>query len=133
MCELTVSIVCRMTNDGANTAPTATMRHNHKGSLAVLGTGSDVGKSILAAGICRVLSNAGITTVAPFKGQNKSNNAYPALMFDGMNGEIGIAQAIQARACRQIPRVEVSDYCKYSVCALACSLVSLLLSLLFPV
>eukprot|EP00977_Amphora_coffeiformis_P000755 scaffold162_cov176-Amphora_coffeaeformis.AAC.15 len=96
----------------SSTTTTATMHHNSTCSLAVLGTGSDVGKSILAAGLCRILSNAGITTVVPFKGQNMSNNAYPALMSDdGTYGEIGIAQAIQARACRQIPRVEVSG-CK---------------------
>ena len=99
--------------------------NQNKKSLAVLGTGSDVGKSILAAGICRVLSNhhqhqhnhhvvpsataatAGKVVVAPFKAQNMSNNAYPALTPQGDYGEIGIAQAIQARACRQVPRVEV--------------------------
>ena len=48
-------------------------------SLAVLGTMSDAGKSIIAAGLCRVLSNRGIK-VAPFKAQNMSNNAAPALM-----------------------------------------------------
>ena len=88
---------------------TATTLPSRKCSLAVLGTGSDVGKSILTAGICRVLRNAGVT-VAPFKGQNMSNNAYPALTADGTYGEIGIAQAIQAKACRQIPRVEVSVF-----------------------
>jgi adenosylcobyric acid synthase len=77
-------------------------------SLAILGTGSDVGKSILTAGICRIFSNASIQ-VAPFKAQNMSNNAHPALdSTTGGYGEIGIAQAIQARACRQIPRVEMN-------------------------
>ena len=48
-------------------------------SLAVLGTGSDVGKTLIASGICRILKNHGIQ-VAPFKAQNMSNNAEPALI-----------------------------------------------------
>jgi adenosylcobyric acid synthase len=59
------------------------------------GTGSDVGKSLMVAGIARALTNRGLR-IRPFKPQNMSNNA--AVTADG--GEIGRAQALQARAAR---------------------------------
>ena len=67
------------------------------------GTGSNVGKSVLAAGLLRALSNRG-HSVRPFKPQNMSNNA--AVAADG--GEIGRAQALQARAARVAPSVHMN-------------------------
>lgn len=67
------------------------------------GTGSDVGKSVLVAGLCRLLTNRGMK-VLPFKPQNMSNNA--AVTPDG--GEIGRAQALQALACRAPLHVDMN-------------------------
>lgn len=69
----------------------------------IQGTGSNVGKSLLAAGLCRIARNRGLS-VAPFKPQNMSNNA--AVTSDG--GEIGRAQALQALACGLAPHTDMN-------------------------
>ncbi len=72
-------------------------------ALMLQGTGSDVGKSLLTAGLARAYTRRGLT-VRPFKPQNMSNNA--AVTADG--GEIGRAQALQARACGIAPSVHMN-------------------------
>jgi adenosylcobyric acid synthase len=72
-------------------------------ALMFQGAGSDVGKSLIVAGLCRAFTSRGMA-VRPFKPQNMSNNA--AVTADG--GEIGRAQALQARACRVAPSVHMN-------------------------
>ena len=74
--------------------------------LGVMGTGSDVGKSLIVAGLARQLARSGVSVV-PFKAQNMASNAAPALMADASGGwgEIGRAQAVQAAAANVLPSV----------------------------
>ena len=78
-------------------------------TVLVAGTASHVGKSTVAAGLCRLLADRGVR-VAPFKAQNMSNNARAvprAGPEDGPAfGEIGVSQYVQARAARVRPRVD---------------------------
>ena len=69
----------------------------------IQGTGSNVGKSVLVAGLIRAARNRGLS-VAPFKPQNMSNNA--AVTVDG--GEIGRAQALQAKAAGLAPHTDMN-------------------------
>jgi adenosylcobyric acid synthase len=72
-------------------------------ALMLQGTGTDVGKSVLLAGMARAFTRRGLE-VRPFKPQNMSNNA--AVTADG--GEIGRAQALQARACGIAPVTDMN-------------------------
>src|SRR6185312_200625 len=77
-------------------------------AIMLQGTGSDVGKTVLVAGLCRVARNRGLK-VRPFKPQNMSNNAAVA-DIDGVagGGEIGRGQWLQAMACGVAPSVHMN-------------------------
>jgi adenosylcobyric acid synthase len=71
--------------------------------LAIFGTASDVGKSVVATALCRIFSDRGVR-VAPYKAQNMSNNS--GVTPDGL--EMGRAQIVQAEAARVVPSVEMN-------------------------
>lgn len=77
-------------------------------AIMLQGTGSDVGKSVLVAGLCRAAKLRGMS-VRPFKPQNMSNNAAVATIpGEGREGEIGRAQWLQALACGVEPTVHMN-------------------------
>lgn len=77
-------------------------------AIMLQGTGSDVGKTVLVAGLCRAARNRGMA-VRPFKPQNMSNNAAVAdIPGDASGGEIGRAQWLQAIACGVAPSVHMN-------------------------
>ncbi len=89
-------------SDGARLEVTVTAQRRAAGKAIMLqGVGSDVGKSVLTAGLCRIARRRGLR-VAPFKPRNMSNNA--AVTPDG--GEIGRAQALQARPAGLEPHTD---------------------------
>ncbi|MCP4746204.1 MAG: cobyric acid synthase [Desulfobacteraceae bacterium] len=79
------------------------MKNESASCIAILGTGSDVGKSIVTTALCRVFSDSQID-VAPYKAQNMSNNS--GVTPEGL--EMGRAQIVQAEAARIAPHVDMN-------------------------
>lgn len=84
---------------GRSRPPSMTMTN----ALAILGTASDVGKTLVTAGLGRILFRKGIR-VAPFKSQNMALNSFAT----AEGGEMGRAQVLQARACGLEPHVDMN-------------------------
>ena len=82
---------------------TSNLEPRHAKAVMFCGTGSDVGKSVMTAGFCRILRNRGVQVV-PFKSQNMALNS--AVTPEG--GEIGRAQAVQAAACGIPPHTDMN-------------------------
>ena len=78
-------------------------KNNPAPCIAVFGTGSDVGKSIIVTALCRIFANRGVK-VAPFKAQNMSNNS--GITPEGL--EMGRAQIVQAEASKIPPHVDMN-------------------------
>ncbi|WP_302082524.1 cobyric acid synthase [Salinibaculum rarum] len=76
-------------------------------TVLVAGTASHVGKSTVAAGLCRILADRNVA-VAPYKAQNMSNNARAVPGRGESGGEIGVSQYVQARAARVPATVDMN-------------------------
>ncbi|HEX2768875.1 MAG TPA: cobyric acid synthase, partial [Geobacteraceae bacterium] len=82
---------------------TLNIEQHHGKAVMFCGTASDVGKSVMTAGLCRILKKRGLA-VAPFKSQNMALNSF----VTPEGGEIGRAQAVQAEACGIPPHTDMN-------------------------